>query len=436
MEQATTDNLVSIKKRPAQKKNRAKRMSLADVDPDLVPSRHFDPYGGEKSALKTGPFALLAKRYAPEPGHVERARQLTLVGDPLSDAFAALYPKLGYAVARKMLDTALNEGIEAVENAPEELKALFKELDSTPMWVDRRMIEKGAAVMRRYAFLSWLTMRLAFSQTYINANAGMPLYMTGSLSDKTVARRLKETSKWRMEVQQPGAMDRFGEGFKTTVRVRVLHSLLRHHLIANPEWNVEELGVPIPQIDMCGANVGMMAVHSYLLRGMGARISRSEMEAVIHFWRYHGFVIGVVDDLNPTSFHDVFRMFGRLAALIRFRFDERAAVLTRATFTAKMHEDEGLWGKFLDLVDINVSTGFFYLSSGKKLYELMGMKGSTGWPLFAPAIFPFVFAADTVRKAVPGGSRIASEIGRRQFARALSAEGVQNAPFNPYHMAG
>lgn len=432
--QATT--VVSIdKKAPRRAAGKKKRMTLANVAPDMVPRRHFDPYGDEKSALKSGPFALLAKRYKPEPGHVERARQLTLEGDPLSDDFAGLYAKLGYVNARRMLDTALDEGMEAVEDAPEELKALFNQVDCMPMWADRRRIEEGAAVMRRYSFLSWLTMRLAFSQTYINANAGMPLYLTGSLTDKTVARRLKETEKWRLSVQQPGAMNRFGEGFKTVVRVRVLHSLVRQHLIGHPEWDVEQLGVPIPQIDMCGANIGMMAVHSYLLRGMGARITRNEMESVIHFWRYHGWLIGVTDDLNPASYDDVFRMFGRLAALIRFRFDERAATLTRATFTARLHEDEGLWGKVLDTIDINVSTGLFYLSSGKQLHELMGMKGKTGWPYFIPAVAPFVFAADTVRKYTPGGSRLAGEIGRWRIGKALEDETTKNAPFRPYHVS-
>lgn len=52
--QATT--VVSIdKKTPRRAAGKKKRMTLANVDPDMVPRRHFDPYGGEKSALKSGP---------------------------------------------------------------------------------------------------------------------------------------------------------------------------------------------------------------------------------------------------------------------------------------------------------------------------------------------------------------------------------------------
>ena len=427
----TQDNVTEI--RPGSGARRPK-ITLKDIDPDMVPRRHFDIYSGEKTPVSKSQFGLLAKFFKPSRGVVERSRQLSLVGDPLADDFAALYPTLGYAKARAMLDTALEQGIEHVDNPPPELVALFKELDSPPMWLDWRLIEKGAAVMRRYAPLSWLTMRLAFSQTYINANAGLPLFLTGSLTEKTVARRLKETSKWRMGIQMPGAMKRFGEGFKTVVRVRILHALVRNHLINHPEWDVQQYGMPIPQLDMCGANVGMMATHSQALRMFGARISGSEMEAVLHFWRYHGHVIGVIDELNPTTTSEFLRLFSRLAILIRFKFDRRAAVLTQATFNARMREGEGRFNEFLDFLDRRISTGLFQLQSGKSLYHAMGMGGSKGWPYAFAAVFPFVFAMETARKYTPGASKMASDIGQKIFETWLDDEIVQNAPFKPYHM--
>ena len=87
------------------------------LDLDLVPER-FRSELGANSIVKDNPRiqALLA-----DPQKVELFRQLTLMGDPLADAFAALIPQLGYPRARAMLDQAAAHGVDTVKDAPQEL---------------------------------------------------------------------------------------------------------------------------------------------------------------------------------------------------------------------------------------------------------------------------------------------------------------------------
>lgn len=304
------------------------------LDPNLVPGR-FRP----RSALHpvhplNNPLSFALRWNLPLHEWFERARRYTLMGDPPADDWVALYPRLGFEQATRMLDTALDNGIAAVPDAPTELKMLFAQLDHPPAWVDWQRIERGAAVMRRYAPLSWLFMRLAFAMTYVNANAGLPLYLSGSLGPKTVTKRLLETSRWRLELHMPGGLRRFGCAFKTTVRVRVLHAMVRLHLIRHPEWNIERLGMPIPQIDMAGANIGMFFTHSLLLRTLGVRMSGREYRDVLHLWRYQGWVVGLVDDLNPGSPARVNALWRLLSLTLRNRFDPRARELTQSTLRA------------------------------------------------------------------------------------------------------
>lgn len=402
------------------------------LDPDLVPERFIPRHEVRQVNPLTDPRGYRMRRRLPSEEWFEKARRFTITGDPLADEFVTLFPVLGYARAREMLDTALEKGIGHVPDAPEPLRALFAEVDNPPEWVDWERIERGAAVMRRYAPVSWLFTRLAFAMTYVNANAGMPLYLSGSLGEKTVARRLRETDKWRLELHRSGGLRRSGEAFKTIVRVRVLHAMVRTHLIHHPEWDVQRLGMPIPQLDMAGANIGMFYCHSFMLKGLGARITAEEYEDVLHLWRYQGWLIGVDDDLNPTGDRHL-QWVGKIISLtIRDAFDPRAAVLTQGTMNARLREGEGWIGRVIDAIDSRASHGFYFFANGAKLYRRMRLDPRKNWVWFAPAVFPLGFAAETVRRNVPGMERLAESLGRRYIERGLTHDHTKNAPFKPY----
>jgi hypothetical protein len=44
-----------------------------------------------------------------------------------------------------------------------------------------------------------------------------------------------------------------------------------------------------------------------------------------------------------------------------------------------------------------------------------------------------MFAADTLRRLTPGGTRLAERIGGRYIDGIMQIEEVKNAPFRPYH---
>ncbi len=400
---------------------------------DFKPGRHRPRSAYRKPKPSEDLLEFLKPRKLPDEKAWDRGRQLAVMGDPLADDYAALYPKLGHAKARAWLDEALERGIENVPHAPPALKALFAHVDHVPAWVNWRRVERGARAMRRYAPLTWMFSRLAFAQTYVNANAGMPLYMSGSLGPKTAVRRLKETDRWRLGVQRPSALRRWEDGFKTVVRVRVLHGLIRYHLLTSGKWDIERLGMPIPQLDMAGANLGMFMTHTYLLRTMGAFMTPRELSDVIHFWRYHGYLIGVVDDLNPTSERDVQRINTLIAATIRRALDERARTLTQSTMSVPLRAGEGPFGALLDHIDIRVAHGLYHVINGRTIYDFMQLDPERKWLWFLPAVFPGMLAADTLRRLTPGADRWVDKLARRYIDRVMEVDEVKHAPFRPYH---
>ncbi len=400
---------------------------------DFKPGRHRPRSAYRRPKPSEDILEFLKRRDLPDAKGWERGRELSVLGDPLADDYAALYPKLGSGKARALLDQALEQGIENVPDAPPALKALFAQVDHVPAWVDWKRVERGAATMGRYAPLTWMFARLAFAQTYVNANAGMPLYMSGSLGPAWAVRRLKETDRWRLGVQRPGALRRSADGFKTVVRVRVLHGLIRYHLLASGKWDIERLGMPIPQIDMAGANLGMFMTHSYLLRAVGAFMTPKELSDVIHFWRYHGHLIGVVDDLNPKSERDVDRINTLIAVTIRRAFDERASALTRSTLNARLRTNDGKLGELIDYIDIRVSHGLYQILNGKGIYASMKLDDDRKWFWFLPAVFPGMLLADTLRRITPGADRVVDLVARRYIDSVMQIDEVKDAPFKPYH---
>lgn len=53
--------------------------------------------------------------------------------------------------ARGMIETALERGVAAVPNAPDELKAFFKTVDNPPAWLDKEGFAQNKARHTRCA---------------------------------------------------------------------------------------------------------------------------------------------------------------------------------------------------------------------------------------------------------------------------------------------
>ncbi|WP_278256206.1 hypothetical protein [Nocardioides convexus] len=97
-------------------------------------------------------------------------------GDPLADAFVADFPALGHGPAMRMLRQACREGIDAVADAPDSLRALFAALDDTPTWLDTAAIDHASRYTSRYSRASGIVLGAAsLVSGYANSAASRPL---------------------------------------------------------------------------------------------------------------------------------------------------------------------------------------------------------------------------------------------------------------------
>jgi len=120
---------------------------------------------------------------------VELMRTATMLGDVAADPYAALVDQYGMKTLIGMLTTACREGVDAVPDAPEELRAFIASMEETPGWLDMDLVEEGARHARvSAAFLSPFLTRGAFLGTFINSYAALPMALTGALTDKRAGR--------------------------------------------------------------------------------------------------------------------------------------------------------------------------------------------------------------------------------------------------------
>lgn len=202
-----------------------------------------------------------------------------------------------HAVTMAQFHQALAHGIESVEDAPPALRTFFATVDDVPDWVDFDLVNHGARAYRQFgSSAADVLLQLALLGGYRFGGPTDLLVATGGLTGGTTMRRLGETQKWGIEVSEHDAMRRSGQGFQLTVHVRLMHALVNHRFESGDRWDTATWGLPINQSDQA-ATLGLFNGALLLgVRSLGVRVTPQDSLAVMHLWKYIGWLIGVNED--------------------------------------------------------------------------------------------------------------------------------------------
>ena len=340
----------------------------ASALPDLFGRFDFDR-APERWAPEAGAVSELSRvrgiergDYLDDPDLLARIREYTMLGDRTGDAYAALMPQLGFQRTVAMLVEACDKGVEAVEDAPPELAQLIREMEVKPEWLDMQLVEEGAAYERNStANLAPFLIRGAFIATFLNKYSALPMALTGTLSQATAARRVKETATFFATTALPGALDRFGDGFKAAAMVRLMHSMVRVNVLSRPGmWDADTYGMPIPQLDQMPA--GLIPVYflsqEVLAKGRTSftRLERARVELA----RYRCYLLGLPEDLLADTPQEIVRIWRTRSATLRYDYDDQVCGgLLRATMEAELSTDPSLKGRLKRRLERSVSRVFF-----------------------------------------------------------------------------
>ncbi len=239
------------------------------------------------------------------PRETPRTRLLTdhlWQGDELMDAVVARFRTMRDGDGRAMLDQALDHGIDTVDSPPRELVALFAHLDNPPDWYDPALWERGrqlwndSSLAAKYGMLFGDTFG-----TFVGDEVAYATGATGRFVNDTLRRNL-ETAAWFRKMTFRGALERFSQPFKDTVRVRLMHSQVRAGL--RRSWGEEQFthhGNPISNSMMMGAAMTFGLIPPLIDHQHGRTRTPADLEAAVMYWAYIAYIFGVAEELIPKT---------------------------------------------------------------------------------------------------------------------------------------
>jgi len=213
---------------------------------------------------------------------------------------------------------------------PETIRSYMKTASALPPWRDEAAVNEAEQFFLLYGLASSTLLACAsLPQCYVMKYGTEVLAYTKFLQvDPT--RRIRETAQMVMDVMVPGGLKPGGRGIRATMKVRVMHAIVRHMIMNDPRAVANpadpqlqaRFGLPINQEDM----VYTLMTFSYVvIEGfgtMGYQMTDLQREGYIHCWNVVGCLMGIREELLPATFADAAELF---AAIQRRQHGESAA---------------------------------------------------------------------------------------------------------------
>lgn len=337
------------------------------------------------------------------------------VGDPLADAFAEDCVSIGKGKAMTMLNSWLDGvPIGDIKDAPQSLHDLVEQLGTVPDFVDFTQIDQGAAAFSRHAREAGLALSTtSLVSGYDNPAASKPLIVTGRFSEMAPVRAI-ETSMWVFTVGRPGGLHQFSEGFKRTVRVRMIHAFVRRHILTNVEWDTHADGIPINQADLAYTVVEFMWLPVRSMQMMGVYYTDDDLAAIYSMWRYMAYLMGVDTRIAPVNGTECQELEDLHMALGQPPNDD-CRLLTHALLTDVLAVDVKQASGIIGIVGRRYGRQFVHGLTrafvGERIADNLHID-NTAWRHVPRLISPAVYTASRIRYLVPGANE-------RQMVRNL-----------------
>lgn len=200
-----------------------------------------------------------------------------------------------------------------------------------PLWPSREQVLRGQAVFYRYApqilaSLLQFSLSSGFSSPRVSRILNIASYLVPPMestpegqspritkeSNDRSFQRLMETTQWLVDCMGEGAMEPKGAGWSSTVRVRLLHTMMRQRILekSRREWeatgfslyNEKSDGIPISQEDMISTLNSFTSAPLLCMVKTGITPLPEECEDWTALWRVIGYYFGIKQTILENHF--------------------------------------------------------------------------------------------------------------------------------------
>lgn len=376
----------------------------------------------EARNISHGLLLFIKNKHLAEPTE-KQWNQLGLAfnqGDPAADKVVAWITKQpegkGYSIFEKALAQQGNN-----EATPEPIASFLSLAELDPDWLDRSRLQRGADIIARSGLTGMRVLRdFGLMAGYQASAINQTLIKTGSL-EKGASRRIAETTKWWMDCTEPNGMEKYGKGYVSTLRVRIIHALVRHHVSNLDDWDSDYFGLPVNQTDMQATYLAFCVLFLLGQRLMGIWVTKDEAEDVMHLWRYIGWLMGVDETLLCESEQSgLIALYQNL--LCQATADQSSIQLGQALMDEPLQRHYECvtphwltmlgWHKLHAHWDKAVHLSIVRLIVGRKGMQALGLPRHT-LPWYPMICAPFNFFWLGIHRVIPGGLARLTRVNRQ-----------------------
>jgi hypothetical protein len=192
-------------------------------------------------------------------------------------------------------------------------------------------------------------------------------------------------------------------------------------LLESGQWRSEAWGAPINQCHMAGTNLMFSVGVLDGLTRLGYQFERVEREALVHLWRYAGYLLGVENELLIADEFEGHRLLD-----LMFGFEPQPDDDSRALVDALMQTSFTYIRNFRAgrLCSVNLCYGISHSLIGEEQAAALGFP-QTLWRMLVPAIRPATWLIETARRFSTRVQALATVAGPKAFRHLLSERGLK-----------
>ena len=233
----------------------------------------------------------------------------TTIGDPEADEMMEDLSGLPQSQTMEYFRAGMEEDQERrLADAPASVRDFFRSVYREPDWVDHEAFMPGVRMFHRNSKLVLGGMVGGTLVEGFSTNIAKSFFITGRLRDQGV-RRLQQNNRHMVEIFMPGGQERHGDGWKLSVRIRLVHAQVRRLLNDSEDWDTEAWGVPLSAAHVGFAITAFSARLLKHLKSLGAKFNEVERAGFMQVWRYAGYLMGIPESILFTDEADALELF-------------------------------------------------------------------------------------------------------------------------------
>ena len=253
----------------------------------------------------------------------------TTIADPAADTVMEALAPFGASDANRFIKAGMHQDDETLAQAPEILRHFFDTFSEAPEWFEPRALDPGRRAFHQY---SDIFVPAFFVCTVHNASTlvAKAFYATGRVMSDFGLRRIRQNVRHFVEIMLPGALEARGDGWKLSVRIRLVHARVRRLIRESGNWDAAVYGTPISAAHMAFAAANFSAGMLYQVQRLGARMDAATRNGFMQAWRYASYLAGTPESFLFDGDYEKTLEFRRVAALCEPPPGEESIVIANA----------------------------------------------------------------------------------------------------------